>query len=72
MYREALLLVAVEGMRPAEAAVVCGVTPETMRQRIRRGRAALARRLDEREELEQVARRVQRRLEATRGYALPL
>jgi deoxyadenosine/deoxycytidine kinase len=28
--------------------------------------------VDEREELEQVARRVQRRLEATRGYALPL
>jgi hypothetical protein len=28
--------------------------------------------VDEREELEDVARRVQRRLEATRGYALPL
>jgi hypothetical protein len=28
--------------------------------------------VDEREELEAVARRVQRRLEATRGYALPL
>jgi len=50
MYREALLLVVVEGMRPAEAAIVCGVTPETMRQRISRARATLARRLDEREE----------------------
>ena len=50
MYREALLLVAVEGMRPAEAAMVSGVTPETMRQRISRARAALARRLDERDE----------------------
>ena len=45
--REALLLVAVEGMKPAEAAAVCGVTPEAMRQRISRGRALLARHLDE-------------------------
>jgi RNA polymerase sigma-70 factor (ECF subfamily) len=45
-YREALLLVAVEGLRPAEAAEVCGVTPETMRQRLSRARALLARRLD--------------------------
>jgi RNA polymerase sigma-70 factor, ECF subfamily len=47
IYREALLLVAIEGMRPAEAAAVCGVTPEAMRQRISRGRALLARQLDE-------------------------
>jgi RNA polymerase sigma-70 factor (ECF subfamily) len=46
MYREALLLVGVEGMRPAEAAMVCGVTPEAMRQRLSRARAAMARRLD--------------------------
>lgn len=45
-YREALLLVAVEGMRPAEAAIVCGVSGEAMRQRISRARALLARRLD--------------------------
>ena len=45
--REALLLVAVEGMKPAEAAAVCGITPEAMRQRISRGRALLARHLDE-------------------------
>lgn len=45
--REALLLVAMEGMKPAEAAAVCGVTPEAMRQRISRGRALLARHLDE-------------------------
>src|SRR5262245_21047671 len=50
VYREALLLVAVEGMRPAEAAAVSGIAPEAMRQRISRARAALARRLDEREE----------------------
>ena len=45
--REALLLVAIEGLKPAEAAAVCGVTPEAMRQRISRGRALLARQLDE-------------------------
>jgi RNA polymerase sigma-70 factor (ECF subfamily) len=46
IYREALLLVALEGMTPAEAATVCGVTPETMRQRLSRARGLLARRLD--------------------------
>jgi RNA polymerase sigma-70 factor (ECF subfamily) len=45
-YREALLLVALEGLTPAEAADVCGVKPETMRQRLKRARALLARRLD--------------------------
>lgn len=44
-YREVLLLVAVEDLQPAEAAVVCGVSPETMPQRLRRARALLARRL---------------------------
>jgi RNA polymerase sigma-70 factor (ECF subfamily) len=46
LYREALLL-AMEGMRPVEAAIVCGITPEAMRQRLSRARAAIARRLDE-------------------------
>jgi RNA polymerase sigma-70 factor (ECF subfamily) len=45
-YREVLLLVAVEGMTPAEASVVCGVTPEAMRQRLSRARALLADRLE--------------------------
>ena len=45
MYREALLLVGVEGLRPADAAAVCGITPEALRQRLSRGRALLARRL---------------------------
>ena len=48
-YREALLLVAVEGLRPSEAAAICGVTPEAMRQRLSRGRALLERRLTETE-----------------------
>ena len=45
-YREALLLVAIEGLKPAEAAVICGVSPDAMRQRLSRARAALARGLD--------------------------
>ena len=44
-YREALLLVAVEGLRPGEAADVCLITAEAMRQRLSRARALLARRL---------------------------
>lgn len=47
IYREALLLVAVEGLTPAEAALICGVTGEAMRQRLSRARALLARQLDE-------------------------
>jgi RNA polymerase sigma factor (sigma-70 family) len=44
-YREALLLVATEGLTPAEAAAVCGVRPEAMRQRLSRARAMLGERL---------------------------
>jgi RNA polymerase sigma-70 factor, ECF subfamily len=44
--REVLILVGIEGLTPAEAAVVCGVSPEAMRQRLSRARAQLARRLD--------------------------
>ena len=40
--REALLLVVVEGLKPAEAAEICGVSSEAMRQRLTRARAALA------------------------------
>jgi RNA polymerase sigma-70 factor (ECF subfamily) len=36
--REVLLLVGVEGMTPSEAALVCGITPEAMRQRLKRAR----------------------------------
>jgi RNA polymerase sigma factor (sigma-70 family) len=46
IYREALLLVTVEGMKPAEAAAVCGVSPEAMRQRISRARAFVTNELD--------------------------
>ena len=41
-YREVVLLVAHEGLTPAEAAVVCGISAEALRQRLSRARAALA------------------------------
>lgn len=47
VFREVLLLVGVEGLRPAQAAVVCGISPEALRQRLSRARALLARRLEE-------------------------
>jgi RNA polymerase sigma-70 factor, ECF subfamily len=49
MYREVLLLVGFEGLRPAEAAAVCGITPEALRQRLSRGRTLLAQRLKAKE-----------------------
>ena len=48
-YREAILLIAVEGLRAGDAAVICGVSPDAMRQRISRARALLARGLDDQE-----------------------
>ena len=45
-YREVLLLVGVEGLQPHEAAAICGVTPEALRQRLHRARTLLAERLD--------------------------
>jgi RNA polymerase sigma factor (sigma-70 family) len=48
-FREVLLLVGVEGLRPAEAAVVCGISPEALRQRLKRARDMLAARMEVRE-----------------------
>ncbi len=45
--REVVLLVGHEGLSPADAAVVCGITPEALRQRLSRARAALAEELRE-------------------------
>jgi RNA polymerase sigma-70 factor (ECF subfamily) len=45
-YREVLLLVGVEGLQPQEAAAICGVTPDALRQRLHRARTMLAERLD--------------------------
>jgi len=44
-YREVLLLVWVEGLTPAEAALVCGIRPDALRQRLSRARSLLADRL---------------------------
>jgi RNA polymerase sigma-70 factor (ECF subfamily) len=44
--REVLLLVGVAGLEPADAASVCGITPEALRQRLHRARSALTRALD--------------------------
>ena len=46
-YREAVLLVGHEGLTPSEAAVVCGISSEALRQRLSRARAVLAERLSE-------------------------
>jgi RNA polymerase sigma-70 factor (ECF subfamily) len=45
-YREVLLLVGVEGLAPTDAAAICGVSPDALRQRLHRARVQLARRLD--------------------------
>lgn len=44
-YREVVLLIAHEGLTPTDAAAVCGMTPEALRQRLSRARAALAEKL---------------------------
>jgi RNA polymerase sigma-70 factor (ECF subfamily) len=56
-YRETLLLVGVERMRPSEAAAVCGITADAFRQRLSRARALLARELRERGLLEYIEER---------------
>ncbi len=45
IYREALLLVGVEQLLPADAAKVCGISPESFRQRLSRARAMMSRSL---------------------------
>ena len=44
-YREVVLLVAHQGLMPTDAAQVCGISPEALRQRLSRARAALAEKL---------------------------
>jgi len=46
MYREVVLLVVVEGLEPAEAAKICGVSAVAMRQRLKRARDLLAQWID--------------------------
>jgi RNA polymerase sigma-70 factor (ECF subfamily) len=44
--REVLLLIGVAGLEHSDAADVCGITPEALRQRLHRARAMLARELE--------------------------
>jgi RNA polymerase sigma factor (sigma-70 family) len=46
-YREAILLVALEGLTPSDAAAICGISAEAMRQRLSRARAMLEKRLQD-------------------------
>lgn len=46
-YREALLLVAVEGVDQSEAANICGISATAFRQRLKRARDLLTKRLEE-------------------------
>jgi RNA polymerase sigma factor (sigma-70 family) len=45
-YREVLLLVAVEGVEPAQAAEILGLRPDALRQRIARARSMLRKALE--------------------------
>jgi RNA polymerase sigma-70 factor (ECF subfamily) len=45
-YREVLILVGIEGLRPMDAALVCGISAEALRQRLKRARDLLADRLE--------------------------
>jgi RNA polymerase sigma-70 factor (ECF subfamily) len=45
VYREAILLVGVEELRPVDAAQVCGISAESLRQRLSRARGMLSRSL---------------------------
>ena len=45
--REVVLLVGIEGLSQSEAAIVCGISPVALRQRLSRARDALARRLED-------------------------
>jgi RNA polymerase sigma-70 factor (ECF subfamily) len=42
-YREAILLVCVEQLRPVDAAAVCGISAELLRQRLKRARESISR-----------------------------
>jgi len=46
-HREVLLLVGHEGFTPTDAAAMCGISAEALRQRLSRARAALAKQLDD-------------------------
>jgi RNA polymerase sigma-70 factor (ECF subfamily) len=51
IYREVLLLVGVEGLRPVDAARVCGISPESLRQRLSRARQLISRLMPDQDSL---------------------
>jgi RNA polymerase sigma-70 factor (ECF subfamily) len=53
--REVLLLVGVAGLDPSDAADVCGITPEALRQRLHRARETLSKALDRETAIETLA-----------------
>lgn len=57
MYREVLLLVGMEQLRPVDAARVCGISPESLRQRLSRARALLSRVLTDRDASREAVRK---------------
>ena len=42
MYREVILLVGIEQLRPVDAAAVCGISAESLRQRLKRARELIS------------------------------
>ena len=57
IYREVILLVGVEQLRSADAAEVCGISPESLRQRLKRARDLLSRSYVAKRDSRQLARR---------------
>jgi RNA polymerase sigma-70 factor (ECF subfamily) len=57
MYREVLLLVGVEHLSPADAAKVCGISPESLRQRLSRARTLISRFLEDHDASAQAVRK---------------
>jgi RNA polymerase sigma-70 factor, ECF subfamily len=48
-YRETILLVCIEQLRPADAAAVCGISAELLRQRLKRARELISRMITDEE-----------------------
>jgi RNA polymerase sigma-70 factor (ECF subfamily) len=56
-YREAILLVCVEQLRPVDAAAVCGISAELFRQRLKRARESISRFITEQDSPVQTGRK---------------
>lgn len=56
-YREAILLVCVEHLRPVDAAAVCGISAQLFRQRLKRARESISRFITEQDSPVQTGRK---------------